>query len=83
MNYEIVTHLQNTNEGWEAQIDFPGESATGLPLTNVRYENATLYFDFPNGDSTIAFKGRVHDNTIIGSISLDGRLHPWVMISSD
>jgi hypothetical protein len=83
LNYDILVHLQNTNGEWEAQIDFPSENATGLPLTNVQYDNATLRFDFPNGDSTIAFEGRIHDDTIIGSVALDGLARPWVMLSRD
>ncbi len=83
LSYDIVLHLHATNGSWGATIDFPNEGATGLPLTNVRYQASSLHFDFPNGEETISFEGTIHDDTIIGHVTLGEQTYIWVMTSSE
>lgn len=45
-------------------------------LVNVRYDASTLQFDFPNGEETISFAGRVINDTIVGRVVWREQVHP-------
>ncbi len=83
LDYDIGVELGQMDEEWTGTIDFPGEGVAGLPLTNVHCHGSSIRFDFPNGEEMIAFEATIRGETLVGSVSESGRVHPWVMIPSE
>jgi hypothetical protein len=80
LEYNIVLNLRLVDDEWLATIDFPDEDAIGLPLGNVAWDVPSLRFEFQNGDSAILFEGTLQHDVVIGSVSVQGQVYPWVMV---
>ncbi len=77
MEYKIVVHLDQAENQWQATLDFPELEAMALPLINVSYQKPTLSFGFQNGDDVISFSGKIMGDDVVGSMQMQGQIHPW------
>jgi putative CocE/NonD family hydrolase len=72
MELRVVLHVQQGEEGYTATLDSPDQGATGIPLSELIYEDGRLVFRFaPAG---VEYEGRVDPafTTIAGTFSQGG-----------
>jgi predicted acyl esterase len=72
MELRIVLHVQQGEEGYTATLDSPDQGATGIPLSELLYEDGRLVFRF--APARVEYEGRVDPAfmTIAGTFSQAG-----------
>ncbi|MFQ5794410.1 MAG: alpha/beta hydrolase family protein [Candidatus Bipolaricaulia bacterium] len=68
----IMVNFETNEEGLKATIDIPQQGATGLALTNVRYEPSKVHFELQAGPGLAIFDGELKDGTISGDFEQSG-----------
>jgi hypothetical protein len=68
----IIVVATDAAPGLKATIDIPGQSASGLPLSNVRYEAPKVHFELPAGPGLAVFDGELAGDRISGTFDQAG-----------
>lgn len=68
----ILVHFTMEDDTLKATIDIPQQMAHNLPLSNLRYENDTVYFELPAGPGLAVFDGTRDEDKISGKFSQAG-----------
>ncbi|MBM4159527.1 MAG: alpha/beta hydrolase [Ignavibacteria bacterium] len=65
----ILVDFQNDST---ATIDIPQQSAKGLKLTNVRFQDPVVHFELPAGPGLAVFDGRIKEDVVTGEFTQAG-----------
>jgi len=68
----IVVVLTADGSNYKATIDIPQQGAKGLPLTNVRVDQAKVHFELPAGPGLAVFDGELKGGVISGKFEQAG-----------
>jgi len=68
----ILVYFTMEDDTLRATIDIPQQMAHNLPLSNLRYENDTVYFELPAGPGLAVFDGARDGDKISGKFSQAG-----------
>ena len=68
----IKVDFKSADAGLTATIDIPQQSAKGLALKNVRYEDPKVHFELPAGPGLAVFEGERKDSLVSGKFTQAG-----------
>ena len=69
----LVLHIDATENGYTATLDSPDQNATGIPVTEISFENNRLTFHIQNA---IHYTGTFKNDSIKGLFRQNGALLP-------
>ena len=74
MQLRLVLHVTETNDGYTATLDSPDQGATGIPVTNITFENSSVKFTVTN--IAVEYNGTLEKGEIIGVFNQFGQEFP-------
>ncbi len=75
----IAIEFESTDDGVTATIDIPQQGASGVPLTNVRYEPPRVHMELPAGPGLAVFDGEHTGDSIAGEFTQAGFVGSFVL----
>lgn len=79
----IIVNFITEDDKLRATIDIPQQGAANLPLTNVRYENNSVYFELPAPPGLAVFDGKREADKISGTFTQAGITGTFYLNRSD